>query len=347
MISEGELDTLVLGLTEVTILSVITGTLYREFNEQVLGRVDVGIKGTAQLTTEESEVQTDVTSDSGLPFQVRVSHGLGRSPIVADTVHPCGGFVLVNLNELTYRNVVVTGSTEADAEFQVIQPALCTFHERLRRDTPCEGYRGEVTPAVVVTELRATIGTECESCQVTVQVVIVYTSEPRQQLVVCTVRVVNGVWITLRGQFPCCCGIIVHGETVYLVQIDMLLGNHILVTNQHVQRVITVLTEEFLEVIANSIGVAEAMTLGISDTDSRLVLVITQRYILNIILSQTPEALVVIGVIIITELSLHLEVVKDFPTEATCDIQVLTLCLLVTVTVGNQWVVEVTQIIIR
>ena len=49
----------------------------------------------------------------------------------------------------------------------------------------------------------------------------------------------------------------------------VLLGNHILVTNQHVQRVITVLTEEFLEVIANSIRVAEAMTLGISDTDSR------------------------------------------------------------------------------
>ena len=73
---EAELKTLVLGLTHVTILVIITCTSRGEENQQVLCGVQVSLNGTVQLTTEECEVETDVTGNGGLPLQVGVRHDL-------------------------------------------------------------------------------------------------------------------------------------------------------------------------------------------------------------------------------------------------------------------------------
>ena len=76
MIGERELQTLVLGLTHVAVLEVVTGTLYGECDEQVFRGVDVSLDCTIQFSTQQGEVQTDVTGDGGLPLQVGVSHVL-------------------------------------------------------------------------------------------------------------------------------------------------------------------------------------------------------------------------------------------------------------------------------
>ena len=126
-----ELKTLVLGLTHVTILCVVTSTCYRELDKQVLCSIDVCLNVTIDLTTEESEVETQVTGDGCLPLQVGISHCLGWSPIVCDSIDPCSSLISVSLNELTYRDVVVTCSTVAETELQVVKPSLCALHEWL------------------------------------------------------------------------------------------------------------------------------------------------------------------------------------------------------------------------
>ena len=177
MIGEVELETLVLGLTEVAILAVVACTYNGESDEQVFRGVDVAFQTTIQFAVEEREVDTEVTGNRRFPLQVGISHGLRRSPVVVDSVHPRSGLVLVKLYELPHGDIVVTGCTVAQTELQVSQPVLGAFHKRLRRDTPCNSDRGEVTPAVALSELRGGIGTECSAHQILVLVVVVDTSE--------------------------------------------------------------------------------------------------------------------------------------------------------------------------
>ena len=112
---------------------------------------------------------------------------------------------------------------------------------------------------------------------------------------------------------------------------NILLGNHILVTSQHVQRVRTVLAKDLLEIIANRIGVAEAVTLRVYNTDSGLAGIVTFGGILNIVGRSTPETLVVLIVSVVTELSLQLQVLVNLPAESTCQIQVTTMLLAIVV----------------
>ena len=128
---EAELKTLILGLTHVAILVVVTCTTYRELDEQVLSSVQVSLDGTVQLTAEECEVQTEVTCNGGLPLQVGVSHSLRRSPVRCDTVNPSSRACAVGLYQLANRDVVVTCSTVAHAELQVVEPLLGALHEWL------------------------------------------------------------------------------------------------------------------------------------------------------------------------------------------------------------------------
>ena len=130
-----------------------------------------------------------------------------------------------------------------------------------------------------------------------------------------------------------------------LVGIDMLLGDDVLMTNQYVERVV-VAVQNLLEVVVGRVGVAEAMAVGIGDTDGRHVLHVDGGHIFNIIGGETPEALVVLGVVVVAKLGLQAEVVVDFPSEGTGDVEVLAILLAVVVALHLQGVVEVTQLIV-
>ena len=89
--------------------------------------------------------------------------------------------------------------------------------------------------------------------------------------------------------------------------------------------------QQLLEVVVNGVGVAEAMAVRACQTNGRLVLITRGRYVLNIIGGQTPETLVVVPVVVVAEFGADLQVLIDLPAEGTCDVQVLTLLLLVVV----------------
>ena len=109
---------------------------------------------------------------------------------------------------------------------------------------------------------------------------------------------------------------------------------------------VAVLAEESLEVVVDGIRVAEAMTLGIHEVDGRHILILNGRYILDVVSRQTPETLVIFVIVVITELSLQLQILVNLPTERTGNVQVLTLFLAVVVVSRGNGVVEVTQIIV-
>ena len=117
---------------------------------------------------------------------------------------------------------------------------------------------------------------------------------------------------------------------MYFVSVHTLLGNHVLVTRHDVQTVILAV-ENLLEVVIDRVSIAETVTAGSSQADSRHVLIVNRRYVLNIIGGQTPKALVVVVVVVITKLCAEFQVLIDFPSESTSNIQVLTLLLLVVV----------------
>ena len=102
---------------------------------------------------------------------------------------------------------------------------------------------------------------------------------------------------------------------MYLVGDGMLLGNHPLMTQQYVQMMRTVLLKQLLEVVADGVGVAEAMTLGVNVSDGRLTLVVTCWDVLDIIGRKTPETLVELIVCVVADLTLQLQILIDLPAE--------------------------------
>ena len=109
---------------------------------------------------------------------------------------------------------------------------------------------------------------------------------------------------------------------------------------------LAILTEYLLEVVTDGVGIAETMTLGVSNIDGGLALILARGYILNIISGETPEALVVLIVIVVAELCLQLQVLVNLPTERTGKVQVLALLLTVIVVSRRNGVIQVTQIVI-
>ena len=102
------------------------------------------------------------------------------------------------------------------------------------------------------------------------------------------------------------------------------------------------IVDQLLEIVADGVGVTETMAIGLSETDCRMILIVTCWYVLYIICSQTPETLVVLVVVVVTELSLELQVVEYFPSERTTQIQVLAFLFAIVVVSRGDRVVEVT-----
>ena len=129
-----------------------------------------------------------------------------------------------------------------------------------------------------------------------------------------------------------------------LVRVSTLLGNDILMTNHHVEAVLLTL-QELLEVVANSIGVAELVAICILESDTRQAREVRET-VTRLISCLTIVTLIILVVVVIAELYLSLQVLDDFPTERTCKVQLLALLYTVVVILRNNWVVEVAKIII-
>ena len=129
-----------------------------------------------------------------------------------------------------------------------------------------------------------------------------------------------------------------------LVRVSTLLGNDILMTNHHVEAVLLAL-QELLEVIANSIGVAELVAICILESDTRQAREVREA-VTRLISCLTIVTLIILIVVVIAELYLSLQVLDDFPTERTRKVQLLALLYTVVVILRNNRVVEVTKFII-
>ena len=74
---DGELETLVGGLTEVLILVSISRNRWDVgLHQQVLGCIPIEVEGTIDTTVEEAEVETEVTGDGCFPLQVWIRQSL-------------------------------------------------------------------------------------------------------------------------------------------------------------------------------------------------------------------------------------------------------------------------------
>ena len=127
--------------------------------------------------------------------------------------------------------------------------------------------------------------------------------------------IVYGVCLALCREFPSRLSIEVHGETVCLVGIVVLLCYHILMTEHCIQVMLACLAEDSLEVIACRVSVAEAVTRCSCHPYCRLVLVVTLRHILHIVCRCTPVAQVFLIIVVITEFGLQFQILIYFPTE--------------------------------
>ena len=116
-------------------------------------------------------------------------------------------------------------------------------------------------------------------------------------------------------------------------------------TYQNVQRMVIII-DNLLEVVVDSIGVTETLTVCISETYLWLVYIVLVCIVANIVCCQAPETLVILGVKIISELCLNLELVEDLPTERTCHVEILALASAVVIILRLQRIVEVTQVIV-
>ena len=115
-------------------------------------------------------------------------------------------------------------------------------------------------------------------------------------------------------------------------------------TNHHIEAVLLAL-QELLEVVANSIGVAELVAICILEGDTRHAWVVREA-VTSLISSLTIVTLIILVVVIVAKFNLSLQILDDFPTESTSKVQLLTLLYTVVVILRNNRVVEVTKFII-
>ena len=93
-----------------------------------------------------------------------------------------------------------------------------------------------------------------------------------------------------------------------------------------------VLAKHILEVVADGVGVAEALTFAVCNRNQWVVGIILIGIVADDVGCQAIEALVVVVAVVIAKLGLYLEVLEDFPTERTGHVQAL--AILLTVVVG-------------
>ena len=138
-IVHGRLEAAVLRLSHVAVLRVVARSRRREFDEKVLCRVPVVLERTVEASAQEGVVDAEVARDGRFPLQVRVRHGLRRCPVGRGGVQPSGGAGAPGLHEQSCRDVVVACGTIAEAELQVVEPALRALHEGFGGNTPGKG----------------------------------------------------------------------------------------------------------------------------------------------------------------------------------------------------------------
>ena len=182
--TQSYLDTLVRGLSHILILVGVTRrSINGQTHQVVVGRVPVAIDATTQATVPHAEVNTNVTRGGRLPHQVRIRFHLTRYiDRRYNTVNGDGRGLPGRLPQRC-ADVIRTRGTIRYAELQVIEPIARVLHELLVRDAPCGSSCGEVTPTVVGSKLRRTIGTERSGQQVLALVTVVHTTKPRQRAV--------------------------------------------------------------------------------------------------------------------------------------------------------------------
>ena len=190
-------------------------------------------------------------------------------------------------------------------------------HPRLVGDGPGGSGRGEQAPAVAAGELGGTIGTKRGANRVTVLVVVVHTSEERQELVVGIVVVVGRGRLAGREEVPGHGSIVGCIEAVHHEREEVALGDGEFLTRKDAE--VMVLAKDVGKVIAQRIGIA---VLG---TESFLVLVGNARLVGgvvgHIVSGHTVEAVVGLGVFLQAALDLEAKVVNDFPVEGCVGVE--------------------------
>ena len=89
------------------------------------------------------------------------------------------------------------------------------------------------------------------------------------------------------------------------------------------------------------------MTLCINNTGYRQSLIFFCRNIIDIICCSSFICLIILCIIIIAKLCLEFKVLDNFPSECSRNIKVLTLLLTVVIFLCNDWIKQITEVIVR
>jgi len=150
--------------------------------QQVGGNLAVPVHGDRKPVAEQPQIDSRIPLRGGFPFEVPVAQiddDVARGVAVVERVlRPLRG---VHLRPVcVFRNAVVARLSPAGPEFQVGDDLVLT-EELFVGDVPCGRGRREVTPAVVLGELRRAVGAERRREVVPVVVVVVDARQERHQ----------------------------------------------------------------------------------------------------------------------------------------------------------------------
>ena len=127
------------------------------------------VERTVERLFEEREIETDVGLAGGLPFDIVVTDlraaetgrkdtaTVGAGDVVRRTVRLTAVLIhtVVGVIDCIARgsiDILVTGLTPRNTQFQIVHPRIGSCHELLLADTPTGGNRGEESKAVILTE---------------------------------------------------------------------------------------------------------------------------------------------------------------------------------------------------
>ena len=281
----------------------------------------------------------------GLPRQVGIGHVALAGPVAVgrpvDRVavdEAAARADLVELRQAAHagRDVVVARRTEAVTQLEVVEP-LEVLHAPLVRQAPRSGHRGEVAPLLALRELRRTIAAHRGRKHVLALEVVVDAPEIGEQDVVG--RIVHVRRTGVRGRThegPRLLGGVEIGQSVDPGVERTLLGDDVLLSQQHVQVVIFV-RDELPEIIAQRIGVAHAaarhiVVVGRRGSRNRR----TRTADLRIVGRKAVERIGLLAVVLHAGLDLQAKVVDDLPREARVGVPVGALALAVRIRNGDR-----------
>ena len=125
-IIQREFDTLVLNVTDITVNTAHAGRRsHRQCKQQVFRLTAEPLDTTAQLI-EHGKIQTDIELQIRLPFQILVWQTADHNTRIPVVVHACRIQTLISIIS---PQVIITDSTIAGFQFQIIQPGTIRFHK--------------------------------------------------------------------------------------------------------------------------------------------------------------------------------------------------------------------------